>query len=48
MPFDVAITLGPVERAAYVIVLGTLNGHDFNWPSFEWAPDRDPPESHLP
>ena len=37
VPFDVAFSLSPGERAAYVIVLGTLDGHSFDWSAFDWA-----------
>lgn len=37
VPFDVAFSLSTVDRMAYVIVLGILDGHDFDWPSFKWS-----------
>lgn len=37
MPFDVAFSLSATERAAYVIALGTLDGHVFDWTSLAWA-----------
>lgn len=37
MPFDVAFSLPATERAAFVIALGTLEGHAFDWGTFQWA-----------
>jgi hypothetical protein len=37
VPFDVAFSLSTTERAAYVIALGTLEGHSFDWLAFEWT-----------
>jgi hypothetical protein len=37
VPFDVAFSLSSVERLAFVIALGTLEGHDFDWSSMSWA-----------
>ena len=37
VPFDVAFSLSATERAAYVIALGTLGGHTFDWSAFEWV-----------
>jgi hypothetical protein len=37
VPFDVAFSLSATERAAYVIALGTLDGHSFDWLAFKWA-----------
>jgi hypothetical protein len=36
VPFDVAFSLSATERAAYVVALGTLEGHTFDWSAFEW------------
>ena len=36
MPFDVAFSLTTAERAAYVIAIGSLEGHMFDWAKFEW------------
>jgi hypothetical protein len=36
VPFDVTFSLSAVERAAYVIALGILEGHIFDWAAFEW------------
>ena len=36
MPFDVAFSLPEDERMAYVIVLGILEGHVFDWTDFKW------------
>ena len=37
VPFDVAFSLSAVRRTAYVIALGTLDGHTFDWSAFEWT-----------
>jgi hypothetical protein len=36
VPFDIAFSLPTVERMAYVIVIGTLEGYTFNWNAFAW------------
>jgi hypothetical protein len=36
VPFDVAFSLAGVDRMAYIIALGTLDGHIFNWSAFAW------------
>lgn len=36
MPFDVAFSLSPDERMAFVIALGTLDGHQFDWEAHGW------------
>jgi len=36
VPFDVAFSITATERAAYVIALGILEGHVFNWSAFAW------------
>jgi hypothetical protein len=37
VPFDVAFSLSALERSAYVIAIGTLEGHVFDWSIFNWA-----------
>jgi hypothetical protein len=37
VPFDVAFSLSSGERAAFVIAMGTLEGHTFDWQSFKWT-----------
>jgi len=37
VPFDVAFSLPALDRAAYVIALGSLEGHSFDWSTYEWA-----------
>jgi hypothetical protein len=36
VPFDVAFSLPPDERLAYVVVLGTLDGRTFDWQAMRW------------
>jgi hypothetical protein len=36
VPFDVAFSLSPADRAAYVIALGTLEGYSFDQERFQW------------
>jgi hypothetical protein len=36
VPFDVAFNLPDDERLAYVVVLGTLAGHVFDWQVMRW------------
>jgi hypothetical protein len=36
VPFDVAFSLPEDERLAFVVVLGTLEGRVFDWPSLSW------------
>jgi hypothetical protein len=40
VPFDVAFSLNAADRTAYVIALGTLDGHSFDWSSFGWSVQR--------
>jgi hypothetical protein len=41
VPFDVAFALPAAERAAYVIALGRLEGHLFDWERFQWMKSGD-------
>jgi hypothetical protein len=36
VPFDVAFSLADDERLAYVVVLGTLDGNEFDWDLLRW------------
>ena len=36
MPYDIAFSLPVDERMAFVIAIGTLEGHSFNWGKFAW------------
>jgi len=36
VPYDVAFSLADDERIAYVIVLGQLAGHRFDWQGMRW------------
>jgi hypothetical protein len=36
VPFDVAFSLNTMDRTAYVIAIGTLNGNVFDWSQFRW------------
>ena len=36
VPFDVAFSLPPDERMAFVVALGTLDGRVFDWQSLRW------------
>ncbi len=38
MPFDVAFSLPPEDRLAWVIALGTLEGGDFDFATMRWIP----------
>lgn len=40
MPFDVAFSLPPSERTAFVVALGELEGHVFDWDRLEWKSNR--------
>jgi len=37
VPFDVAFSLPDDERLAYVVALGTIAGHVFDWGSMRWV-----------
>jgi hypothetical protein len=37
VPFDVAFSLSALERSAYVITIGALDGHVFDWSTLSWA-----------
>jgi len=36
VPFDVAFSLPPEERLAFVVVLGQLDGNGFDWQNLSW------------
>jgi hypothetical protein len=36
VPFDVAFSLPPDERLAYVVALGTMDGQEFDWHALRW------------
>jgi len=36
VPFDVAFSLAPDERLAWVVALGTLEGREFDWHTRSW------------
>ena len=36
VPFDVAFSLGPEERMAFVVALGTLEGRVFDFATRQW------------
>jgi hypothetical protein len=36
VPFDVAFSLAPEDRLAWVIALGQLDGGEFDFPSMTW------------
>ena len=36
MPFDVAFSLSPEERLAFVVVLGRLDGGEFDFAALRW------------
>lgn len=36
MPFDVAFSLQPDDRLAWVVVFGTLDGGEFDWTTLRW------------
>jgi hypothetical protein len=36
VPFDVAFSLPPDDRLAWVVVFGTLDGGEFDWAAPRW------------
>jgi hypothetical protein len=36
VPFDVAFSLGPEERMAFIVALGTLDGRTFDFVTLQW------------
>ena len=36
IPFDVAFSLDPYERLAWIVVLGSQKGAKFNWDTLTW------------
>lgn len=37
VPYDVAFSLDPTTRLAYVVILGEADsGHDFDWGTMTW------------
>jgi hypothetical protein len=37
VPFDVAFSLAPVERLAWVVVMGRFDGLDYDWQERQWT-----------
>jgi len=40
VPFNVAFSLPPDERLAFVVVIGTLAGRSFDWESMSFRPEN--------
>jgi hypothetical protein len=40
VPFDVAFSLTSTERTAFVVALGELEGHVYDWDRLEWNSNR--------
>jgi hypothetical protein len=40
VPFDVAFSLPDDERLAFLIVLGSLDGNQFDWETMSWQSDQ--------
>jgi hypothetical protein len=40
VPFDVAFSLSPEERLAWVVALGTLDGGEFDFVTMRWKERR--------
>jgi len=36
VPFDIAFSLPPEDRMAWVVAIGTLDGRDFDWTRVAW------------
>jgi len=39
VPFNVAFDLPADERLAFIVVMGTLDGRQFDWENLSWLPD---------
>ena len=37
IPFDVAMSLDPEVRVAWVVILGQQDGHEFDWDTLTWS-----------
>jgi hypothetical protein len=37
VPFDVAFSLNDIDRLAYEIILGRMEGNEWDWGSMGWA-----------
>lgn len=37
MPFDVAFSLEPEERLAWIVAIGTLDGGVYDWATLSWT-----------
>ncbi len=37
VPFDVAFSLDEAERTAWVVAMGTLDGHVWDWGAMQWT-----------
>ena len=40
VPFDVAFSLPPDDRLAWVVALGTIDGREFDWQNLRWKERR--------
>ena len=40
VPFDVAFSLDPRERLAWVVIMGRLAGGVFDWSTETWLPQQ--------
>jgi len=40
VPFDVAFSLDPRERLAWVAIMGRFDGGDFDWATESWREPR--------
>jgi hypothetical protein len=38
VPFDVAFSLDPLDRMAYNIIFGELDGNVWSWSRMRWEP----------
>ena len=36
VPFDVAFSLPPDERLAWIVAFGTIDGREFDWHTLRW------------
>lgn len=39
VPFDVAFSLPPDDRLAFIVALGSLDGNEFDWSTGAWKQD---------
>ncbi|WP_211248665.1 hypothetical protein [Acidocella facilis] len=40
VPFEIAFGLDEAERLAFIVTMGTLEGHRFDWTALRWRDEE--------